>query len=121
DDSFVIGDGLGYGIVDVVNPLRASGDLSGDNRISCFACSAWDGTRFRLDLENNVAVFATETGGEPYLHIKSLTTDTVVARDMWNEDLSSAGEALRLFRQRHQIAGFRQPALWELEGGLRLS
>lgn len=121
DDSFVIGDGLGYGIVDVVNPLRASGDLSGDNRISCFACSAWDGTRFRLDLENNVAVFATEAGGEPYLHIKSLTTDTVVARDMWNEDLSSAGEALRLFRQRHQIAGFRQPALWELEGGLRLS
>ncbi len=121
DDSFVIGDGLAYGIVDVVNPLRANGDLSGDNRISCFACSAWDGTRFRLDLENNVAVFATEVGREPYLHIKSLTSETVVARDMWNEDLSSAGEALRLFRQRHQIAGFRQPAVWELEGGLRLS
>lgn len=121
DDSFVIGDGSGYGIVDVVNPLRASGDLSGDNRISCFACSAWDETRFRLDLENNVAVFATETSNEQYLHIKSLTSDSFIAHDMWNEKVGSKAEVMRLFRQRHQIAGFREPSRWEPEGGLKLS
>lgn len=120
DDSFVVGDGLAYGIVDIVNPLRAKGALP-DTAMSCFACSGWDGTGVRIDLENNVAVFTAEGQDGPYLQIRSLTADALIAHDMWHEDIASAGEAERGFRRARQIAGFRKPSVWELEGGLKLS
>ncbi len=116
-DSFAILDGGSYGSVSIFAPSLAD-PLILNGSGSCHACSGVDYVALRVDLENNVAVFAGDQG----MGAKTLTVDAETdAMDIKFTNGSMAGQIAAFVDRQSRVTKFALPKVWELHGGLKFS
>ena len=116
-DSFAILDRGGYGSVAIFAPSLADPVVL-EGAGSCHACTGVDSIALRVDLENNVAVFA----GDQAMGAASLTVEAKT--DALDNDFTNGsmeGQIIAFVDRQSRVTKFALPKVWELHGGLKFS